>query len=99
MSISRQTVAAAAPVLADGLAPRTAASTDSKSTDSEQALCATIERLVETLGRPIEGLPRYAPPEIDSHGNIILRRLNPRRPTSPLRPPPQDGWALDRTSA
>jgi len=65
--------------------------------EADALLRATIERLVETLGQAIETLPRYAPPEIDKDGNIILRRLNPpdRSPRPDLPPP---GWALDRTS-
>jgi hypothetical protein len=66
--------------------------------EADALLRATIERLVETLGQVIETLPRYAPPEIDKDGNIILRRLNPPgRSPSPDLPPP--GWTLDRTSA
>ncbi len=88
------------PALAQQEGPlQIAPNPDTSNSDADALLRSTIERLVETLGQVIETLPRYAPPEIDKDGNIILRRLNPpdRSPQPDLPPPP--GWTLDRTSA
>lgn len=63
---------------------------------ADQLLCDAIQRLVDALGQVIENVPRYAPPEIDNDGNIILRRLNPPAPAPPRPLPP--GWELDQTS-
>lgn len=64
--------------------------------EADELLCATIERLVEALGQVLQDAPRFAAPEMDNNGNIILRRLNPP-PTPPrVRPP---GWTLDDASA
>ncbi|MBV8535930.1 MAG: hypothetical protein JO128_10080 [Alphaproteobacteria bacterium] len=72
-------------------------SPDTGNPDADAFLRDTIGRLVDALGQVIETLPRYAPPEFDKDGNIILRRLNPpdRSPRPDL---PPHGWTLDRTS-
>ncbi len=63
--------------------------------DAAALLCATIQRLVEALGQALQDVPRYAAPEMDNDGNIILRRLNPP-PASPHEPPPV--WDMDQAS-
>lgn len=65
------------------------------SSDTEQLLCATIGRLVEALGQALQDVPQYAPPAMDSHGNIILRRLNPPSDNEPDRTPV---WTADQAS-
>ena len=71
---------------------------DATDPDADAFLRDTTGRFVDALGHVIETLPRYAPPEVDRDGNIILRRLNPPdRPPVPELPPA--GWTLDRTSA
>ena len=60
----------------------------------EELLRDTIEQLVEALGQVLQDVPRYAPPQLDRNGNIILRRLNP----PPVRPAAPPGWTLDQTS-
>jgi len=87
------------PVLAQQDEPlQVAPRSDPASPDADAFLRDTIGRLVDALGQVIETLPRYAPPEFDRDGNIILRRLNPSdRAPQPDRPPA--GWTLDRTSA
>ena len=86
------------PVLAQPDEPlQVAPRSDPASPDADAFLRDTIGRLVDALGQVIETLPRYAPPEFDKNGNIILRRLNPAdRSPPPDLPPP--GWTLDRTS-
>jgi hypothetical protein len=63
--------------------------------DAEQLLCVTIGRLVEALGQALQDVPRYAPPEMDSQGNIILRRLDPPSAEKPDRAP---AWTADQAS-
>ncbi len=97
--IATGTLAGVPPVLAQQDEPlQVGPNIGNPNSDADALLRATIERLVETLGQVIETLPRYAPPEVDHDGNIILRRLNPpdRSPPPDLPPP---GWTLDRTSA
>lgn len=66
--------------------------------DTDALLCATIQKLVETLGQALDAVPRYAPPAMDKNGNIILRRLNPPSPSA-TPDEPSSGWTLDHTSA
>lgn len=63
---------------------------------ADELLCATIQRLVEALGQVLDNVPRYAPPEIDPDGNIILRRLNPPAPAPLRREPPT--WDFDQAA-
>lgn len=63
---------------------------------ADQLLCDAIQRLVDALGQVIENVPRYAPPEIDPDGNIILRRLNPPAPAPLRREPPT--WDFDQAA-
>ncbi len=63
--------------------------------DAAALLCATIQRLVEALGAALQDVPRYAAPEMDQDGNIILRRLNPAPATPRERPPV---WDFDQAS-
>lgn len=64
--------------------------------EADELLCATIERLVEALGQVLQDVPRFAPPEMDKNGNIILRRLNPPLTPPSVRPPAR---TLDEASA
>ena len=66
--------------------------------DADALVCAAIQKLVEALGQALAAVPRYAPPETDSNGNIILRRLNPPGPSVTPDGPPS-GWTVDHTSA
>jgi len=43
-------------------------------------LRAAIEQLVEALGQALHDVPRYALPEVNDNGDIILRRLKPSEP-------------------
>jgi hypothetical protein len=90
-------VATGGPALAQQDGPLQIAPHRDAGPDADAFLRDTIDRLVDALGQVIETLPRYAPPEVDQDGNIILRRLNPpERSPQPSLPP--HGWTLDRTS-
>lgn len=82
--------AAVAPAQADEPALQVA-----PNSDAEQLLCATIGRLVEAMGQALQDVPQYAPPAMDNHGNIILRRLNPPSDHEPDRTPV---WTADQAS-
>jgi len=49
-------------------------------------LRAAIEQLVQALGQALHDVPRYALPEMNDHGDIILRRLKPSDPAPLERP-------------
>jgi len=50
-------------------------------------LRTAIEQLVQALGQALHDVPRYALPEVNGDGDIILRRLQPpERPQLEHRP-------------
>ena len=61
------------------------------SPEAEAKLRGAIDQMVDAFQLLLRDVPRYAPPEINQNGDIILRRLNPpdeRLPTRPDRRPP-----------
>lgn len=98
-AVATGALAGVSPALAQQEAPlQVTPGPDTGNPDADAFLRDTIGRFVDALGQVIETLPRYAPPELDRDGNIILRRMNPpdRAPQPDL---PPSGWTLDRTSA
>ncbi len=47
-------------------------------------LRAAIEQLVQALGQALHDVPRYALPEMNEHGDIILRRVDPPPEKAPV---------------
>jgi hypothetical protein len=66
---------------------------DWPSPQTEAKLRGAIDQMVDAFAELLREVPRYAPPEINQNGDIILRRLTPpagppsgppsRRPTAP----------------
>lgn len=69
------------------LAAPLAAQTPPQADNPEAIAREGIARLLQALKLFVDNLPQYAAPEIDSEGNIVIRRLNPPRARAI---PPQD---------
>ena len=86
----------APPLLAPGAA--TAAAQDSGESDNPSELAREgVARLMRALEALIESIPQYEMPEINEHGDIIIRR---KRSADPLPDGDDDGGGdgdLDQT--
>jgi hypothetical protein len=52
----------------------------------EALLRSGIENMLRALGLALQNLPQYEMPQVNEHGDIIIRRVNPLKP----RPSPDD---------
>ncbi len=77
-----------------GLLLATPAYAQSTTVPPETLARAAIEKMIMALQGVIANLPQYAAPEIDSDGNITIRRLNPPRRSGAVPAPKDPGVTL-----